>query len=332
MQLVQSGGAFPERYRGGVIAIGNFDGMHRGHQALIQSAVDEAQRRGSSCGLVTFEPHPRSFFRPAEPVFRLTPLPLKSRLAGALGVDFVSVIHFDATLAALTPERFVEEHLVKRLGVSHVISGYDFHFGKGRKGNPDTLRDLGKQHGFSVTVLDQVTDDNGLAPFSSSSIRGALHHGHIRDASHELGYYWTILGEVVHGDRRGRQIGFPTANIIVEDGVEPFQGIYAVFVGDAEQAGAPLRLGAGYFGKRPTFDTNRTFLEVFLLDFSGDLYGKNLLVEFVDLIRPDRKFESVAELVSQMTHDCGEVRHRLAAAKHERPISRLGVLQRSGQI
>jgi len=332
MQLLHAHQPFPPDFRGATIAIGNFDGMHRGHQILLEGAIDGARRAAAPCGLVTFEPHPRSFFRPAEPVFRLTPLPLKARLAGALGMDFVVSLKFDAELASVPPDEFVEEYLVRRMGVGHVVTGYDFHFGKGRKGSPTTMRDLGARHGFTTTVVDQVTDDNGLAPFSSSSIRAALAHGLLGDAAHDLGYNWLVLGEVVHGDRRGREIGFPTANIIVDEGVEPLQGIYAVFVHDAEMPGSPRRLGAGYFGKRPTFDTDRTFLEVYILDFAGDLYGRKLLVEFVDLIRPDQKFSSIEELVVQMHHDCDNARRLLARADLRPLESKLGELQRAGLI
>ncbi|MBL8895764.1 MAG: bifunctional riboflavin kinase/FAD synthetase [Rhizobiales bacterium] len=332
MQLLHANQSFPSHYRGAAIAIGNFDGMHRGHQSLIGTAIADAAASGAAKGLVTFEPHPRTFFRPAEPVFRLTPLPLKARLAGSLGLDFVLSFDFDAALASLPPEEFVETHLVKRMGLRHLVTGYDFHFGKGRKGSPDTMRDLGHQHGFTTTVVDQVTDDNGLAPFSSSAIRNALAHGRLNDAAHDLGYNWMVLGEVVHGDHRGREIGFPTANIVVDEGVEPLQGIYAVFVRDAEIAGSPRRLGAGYFGKRPTFDTDRTFLEVYILDFSGDLYGRKLLVEFVALIRPDQKFTSIDELVVQMHRDCDEARRLLAMADANPANSRLGELQRAGMI
>lgn len=332
MQLLHAQQPFPSQFRGAAIAIGNFDGMHRGHQSLIGTAVADAAASGAARGLVTFEPHPRTFFRPAEPVFRLTPLPLKARLGGALGLDFVLAFPFDAAFASLTPEDFVAEYLVKRMGVRHLVTGYDFHFGKGRKGSPGTMRDLGHQHGFTTMVVDQVTDDNGLAPFSSSAIRNALGHGRLGDATHDLGYNWMVLGEVVHGDHRGREIGFPTANIVVDEGVEPLQGIYAVFVRDAEVPGSPRRLGAGYFGKRPTFDTDRTFLEVYILDFSGDLYGRKLLVEFVDLIRPDQKFSSIDELVIQMHRDCDEARRLLAMADANPVNSRLGELQRQGMI
>ena len=318
--------AVPHIARGSVVAIGNFDGLHRGHQSLISIAETEAKRLQTNHGILSFEPHPRSFFRPSEPVFRLTPLELKSRLARALDVGFLSWLTFDQDLASLSPEEFVLRHLVQRLDVRHVVTGYDFHFGKGRKGNPDLLREMGQKHGFGVTVVDQVTDDgDGHAPFASSSIRSALSRGHVRSAAHELGYDWIVMGEVVHGDKRGRSIGFPTANIILEPGAEPFRGIYAVRVRSAKsELGNSHWQGAAYFGDRPTFNTNRTFLEVFLLDQDIDLYGQTLVVSFVDLVRPDKTFSSVAALIEQMQADCQRVREILDAAETaEHPLARL---------
>ncbi|MGE3832885.1 MAG: bifunctional riboflavin kinase/FAD synthetase [Parvibaculaceae bacterium] len=333
MTIIGPAAPVPSHLRRSTIAIGNFDGLHRGHQRLLAEARVRARQSHTPLGLVTFEPHPRAFFRPLEPVFRLTPLPLKHRLATALGADFVDVVTFDARLANMTPEDFVREELCERLGVDHVVSGYDFHFGHGRKGTPDTMRALGREMEFGVTVIDQVTDDDGIAPFSSSSIRDSLRHGHVRDAAHQLGYWWTVLGEVVHGDGRGRTIGIPTANIVLPAGSEPLHGIYAVRVRDAETPSRTWQ-GAGYFGKRPTFDSEVLFLEVHLLDFDGDLYGRHLMVEFIDLIRPDRRFHGVDELVTQMKIDCGEARNILCALEADDPIASfpLGSLQRDGTI
>lgn len=333
-QLIAAGSPFPPEFRGGVAAIGNFDGVHRGHQSLLSKAAAMARKGDSPWGVVTFEPHPRSFFRPEEPVFRLTPLPLKARLVSALGGSFTSVIAFDAELASLSPEDFVRRELHDRLGVSHVVTGYDFHFGKGRKGSPETMRELGRQLGFGVTAIEQVTDDNGLAPFASSAIRTSLRHGRVRDAARQLGYWWMVMGEVVVGDKRGRTIGFPTLNIRLDPGAEPFQGIYAVRVRDAGATSSKPWLGAGYFGKSPTFETGRAFLEVFLFDFSSDLYGKTLMVEFIDLIRPDRKFDSIDDLIAQMNKDCEEAKAKLSAIEGETIISSfpLGRLQAEGRL
>jgi riboflavin kinase / FMN adenylyltransferase len=315
MKVILPENEFPEGLRGGVVAIGNFDGLHRGHQVLLNIARKQAADANMPWGILTFEPHPRSFFRPAEPVFRLTPHPLKMRLASALGAEFAASIDFNETLSNLDADEFIIEHLVKRLGVSHVVTGYDFHFGKGRRGGPENLREMGAKHGFTVTVVDQVTDDgDGHAPFSSSSIRTSLRRGHVRAAANELGYQWIVMGEVVPGDQRGRTIGFPTANIILDPGAEPFRGIYAVTARDsAAPSTTPCWQGAAYFGDRPTFDTKRTFLEVYLLDQNIDLYGKILMVNFVDLIRPDKTFKGVDDLVTQMHADCAEVRKVLAA-------------------
>jgi riboflavin kinase / FMN adenylyltransferase len=301
----------PESLRNSVVAIGNFDGLHRGHQELLATTKDIASKKNRPWGFLTFEPHPRSFFRPHEPVFRLTPRELKMRLAKALGVDFVVNLAFDEGLASSTPEDFILRELIGRIGLSHIVTGYDFHFGKGRKGGPETLSTMGAKHNFSVTVVDQVTDDGDEhAPFSSSSIRTALRRGIVRSAARELGYNWTVMGEVVHGDKRGRTIGFPTANIILDPGAEPYRGIYAVKVREA--GSSTTWQGAAYFGDRPTFNTNRTFLEVYLLDQDIDLYGRILMVEFVDMIRGDKTFKSVDELVTQMNQDCSDVRKILA--------------------
>ena len=332
MKVFSQSDKFPEALRGGVVAIGNFDGLHRGHQELLNIARHHAEANAKPWGILTFEPHPRSFFRPAEPVFRLTPHPLKMRLASAFGAEFAANTDFNEALASLEADEFILEHLVKRLGVSHVVTGYDFHFGKGRKGGPENLRDMGAKHGFGVTVVDQVTDDgDGHAPFSSSSIRTSLRRGHVKAAAAELGYQWMVMGEVVPGDQRGRTIGFPTANIILDPGAEPFRGIYAVTARDtASPASTPYWQGAAYFGDRPTFDTKRTFLEVHLLDQDIDLYGKILMVNFVDLIRPDKTFKGVADLVTQMHADCAEVRKVLAADKTEN--FSLRILQAKSEI
>ena len=335
MQLIAGLLPVPDTCRGAVVAIGNFDGVHRGHQTLLAQAAAVAAERGTPWGVVSFEPHPRSYFKPDEPVFRLTPQALKARLVAALGASFLAVLPFDNALAELDPEAFVMRHLVERLGVAHVVMGYDFHFGRGRKGSPATMAELGQKHGFAVTIVDQVTDEGDQhSPFSSSSIRQALRHGHVSAAARELGYHWTVLGEVVKGDQRGRTIGFPTANIVLEKGADPFRGIYAVRVRDSALKGASAWAGAGYFGDRPTFDTGRTFLEVYLIGFDGDLYGKQLFVEFIDLIRGDKRFSSIDELVAQMTADCAQALKRLDAVAVDDPVAAmpLGRLQAAGKI
>ena len=326
MLIVTPQQALPAALRGGIVAIGNFDGVHRGHQALLARAAALAKAQGKAWGVICFEPHPRSFFRPAQPVFRLTPEPLKLRLLAALGADFVSVVPFNAELSALGAEAFIAQELKQRLGASHVVAGFDFHFGAGRKGNAETLRAAG----LSVDVVDEVTDEKaGHIAFSSSNIRNSLRQGQVRQAAFELGYDWMISGTVVPGDQRGRTIGFPTANIIVEPGVEPARGIYATSVREVGKS-TPVWIGAGYFGDRPTFNTNRTFLEVYLLDENIDLYGRELTVSFVDLIRPDQSFKSVESLVAQMKLDC-EAARRIVGA-HQAADFPLAKLQAAGRI
>lgn len=335
MHLIAGLGPVPDTCRGAVVAIGNFDGVHRGHQKLLEITKAEAERLGRPWGVVSFEPHPRTYFKPDEPVFRLTPEALKARLMQAMGASFVAVLPFDRALSDLDPQDFVRHHLVDRFAAAHVVTGYDFHFGKGRKGSPATMTALGQTMSFAVTIVEQVTDEGDQhSPFSSSSIRQALRHGHVTAAARELGYHWTVLGEVVRGDQRGRTIGFPTLNIVLEKGADPFRGIYAVRVRDAALTGAITWPGAGYFGDRPTFDTGRTFLEVYLIGFDGDLYGRQMMVEFIDLIRPDKRFGSIAELVGQMRSDCNDAIAKLDAVKAFDPIAEfpLGQLQAEGRL
>ena len=335
MHLLGAFEPIPQEFRNAVVAIGNFDGMHRGHQELLAVAKEQAVRLGKPWGIVTFEPHPRSFFKPDEPVFRLTPLPLKARLASALGASFVLSLAFDKKFSLLEPQEFVGEYLIDHMKVDHVVTGYDFHFGRGRKGNPIILKELGQEFGFNFTIVDQVADEgDSHSPFSSSSIRSALRRGHVAAAARELGYYWTVMGKVVRGDQRGRAMGFPTANITLEEGAEPIRGIYSVRVRDGGSKNSKAWAGAGYFGDRPTFETAQTFLEVHLFDMNEDLYGRTLLVEFIDLIRPDQKFSSVEELVHQMNQDCAQAKARLAQLAQENPCAAypLGRAQQDGLV
>jgi len=332
----------PQEARGGVVAIGNFDGVHRGHQALLTLAQELAAREQRPWGMLTLEPHPRDVFRPDEPVFRLTPLPLKHRLLKGLGGDFLAVLPFSREMAMLEAEEFVRRFLVERLAAAHVITGYDFHFGHGRKGNPQLMRELGAKYGFAVSIVEQVTDEDGVAPFSSSSVRAHLRHGRVEAAMRELGYWWMVEGEVIPGEARGRAMGFPTVNIALPSGAEPAEGIYAMRVRPVEPArGLPALphpsgwRGAGYIGRRPTFEEDgQRLLEVHLLDFDADLYGQQLIVDFVGYIRGDRKFCSMDELRRQMAEDIAAVRQRLAALEQDDPACAfpLGRLQHEGRL
>lgn len=314
MQLFTAGQKLPQGLRKGVAAIGNFDGLHRGHQALIAQAKARAKELGTPAGILTFEPHPRQFFQPDKPLFRLTPPALKLELAARLGLDFALVMDFNAGLAGLSPDAFVQAAIVESLGAAHVVTGYDFRFGKNRAGDAALLAAIGGQHGFGVSVVDAVAE--GGEAFSSSAIRSLLAQGRMEEAARQLGYWWRIAGEVVQGDQRGRTIGYPTANVALDPGMEAAEGIYAARV---HVAGRLLK-GAAYIGARPTFNTGRRFLEIHLIGFSGDIYGERLEAELVSFIRPDRKFDGLEPLLKQMDDDCAEISRRLDGLAKDDPM------------
>jgi riboflavin kinase / FMN adenylyltransferase len=301
--------ALPSALRGGAVAIGNFDGVHRGHQALLARTLADAEDLGVPSVVLTFEPNPRTFFRPGEPVFRLTPPPARARLLTALGLDGLAVAHFDAALAGLSPSAFIETVLVERLGASTVTVGEDFRFGARRAGTTADLVAAGGDFGFTVDVVGPVMDGTGPR-FSSSAIRAALAEGDITAANHGLGYRWFVIGTVIAGDRRGRELGFPTANIRLAEDVRLRHGIYAVTVTLA--GGLPLPAVASY-GRRPQFDNGAALLEVYILDFSGDLYGTEVTVSFHGWIRPELRFPTVDDLVARMGEDVAEARAILSA-------------------
>jgi riboflavin kinase/FMN adenylyltransferase len=303
----------PRSARGAALAIGNFDGVHRGHQALLATTLRQAAALHAPAGVVLFEPHPREFFQPDKPHFRLTPLPRKLALLEELGMGLAVVLAFDAALAGLSAEDFIAQVLVDALAVRHVVVGYDFRFGRGRAGDPETLRRAGAGHGFGVTVVAQVAEAGEV--FSSNAIRAELAQGDVRGAAQMLGHWWRIAGRVTGGARRGAGLGFPTANIALAPGTALAHGIYAVRVhvdGSVHQA-------AAYLGMRPTFDDGAPMLEVFLLDFDGDLYGRAIAVEFIDHIRGDRRFAGVDALKAQMAQDCERARAVLAGAPARPP-------------
>jgi riboflavin kinase / FMN adenylyltransferase len=301
--------------RGSALAIGNFDGVHRGHQALLATVKADADRRDAPAGVMIFDPHPREFFQPQAPHFRLTTRAQKLRLFARCGLDLAVVLPFDAALAALTPEAFISDVLVAALGVGHVVIGYDFNFGKARAGTPETMREAGQRLGFGVTVVQPVSD--GAAAYSSSAIRAKLAIGDVAAAALGLGHRWRIDGRVVGGAKRGTGLGFPTANIAVPAGCGLAHGIYAARV----HVGGATHLGAAYWGSRPQFDNGQPILEVFLLDFDGNLYGQDLSVEFVEFIRPDGKFEGLEALKRQMQADCDAARHALMVLNTHDPLA-----------
>jgi riboflavin kinase / FMN adenylyltransferase len=288
----------PAATRGSVLAIGNFDGVHRGHQALLARAREIAADRGAKSGVMVFEPHPRSFFQPDRAFFQLAPLPRKLKLMELFGLDVAAVVTFDAALAGLSAETFVHSVLRDGLQISHVVAGYNFFFGKHRGGNPTVLQELGAQAGIGVDIIEAV--GGAGETFSSSRARELLAEGDPRGAAEVLGYWWRVVGKVTGGAKRGRDLGFPTANITLADSQVLRHGIYAVRV----HVGGTVQHGAAYLGTRPTFDDGPPVLETFLLDYNGDLYGKTLEVEFIEYIRDDARFPDADSLVEQMRIDC----------------------------
>jgi riboflavin kinase / FMN adenylyltransferase len=292
--------------RGAVLAMGNFDGVHRGHQAVIAVALKRASEFGRPAGVLTFEPHPRDFFHPGEPLFRLTDEGTKVRLLAASGLDGAVVLTFNAALAATTADDFVAHILVGRFAVSGVIVGFNFHFGKNRTGSPAFLTEQGRKYGFAVDIVPPFELDG--RPVSSGPIRDALIAGRVTDAAVLLGFPWFVSGKVIHGDKRGRELGFPTANLELDTSCGLRHGVYAVRVGvDGRRYD-----GVANFGRRPMFDSGAVLLEVFLFDFAGDLYDRDIDVAFIDWIREEKLFSSVGELVRNMNDDAAQARAVLA--------------------
>jgi riboflavin kinase / FMN adenylyltransferase len=296
------------KLRGAVVAMGNFEGVHRGHRAVIAAAVDRARSLGRPAAALTFEPHPRAFFRPQEPLFRLTGEAAKLRLLAATDLDGAIVMKFDGALAGLSPEAFVKDVLVDRLEVSGVVAGFDFHFGKGRAGTPDFLKDAGERRGFHVDIVPAQLD--GGLRISSGAVRAALVAGNADEAAELLGYPWFVTAKVVHGDKRGRELGFPTANLRLDPDCGLRHGIYAVRV----EVDGKRYDGVANFGRRPMFDTGVVLLEIFLFDFSGDLYSRVLDVAVIAWIRPEFKFDSLDALVHRIHEDCRMAKMALAGA------------------
>ena len=287
--------SLPDHLAGSALAIGNFDGVHRGHLAVIEAA--EALAKGRPALALTFEPHPRSVFRPGEPLFRLTPLPMKALLLERAGLAGLITLTFDRTFASTTAEAFLEDLLVKRLRAHSIAVGYDFHFGKERRGTPEFLIQHGSALGLDIAVVAPMRE--GPDAISSSAIRRALSQGDIMLANRMLGHEWSVLGTVIHGEKRGRTLGFPTANMVLEPDCGLRHGIYAVRI----LLDGVLYAGVASYGRRPTFDNGPPLLETVLFDFSGDLYGQTIEVAFIGFIRGEEKFDSVEALVARMNED-----------------------------
>ena len=292
--------------RGASVALGNFDGLHRGHARVI----DLARGRGP-LGVVTFEPQPRQFFAPATPPFRLMNAEARANRLAKLGVDQLYELPFDAVLAGLSPDGFVEDVLHRGLGVAHVVVGQDFCFGKGRKGTAADLERSCAACGIAVTVAPLLAED-GIS-ISSTAIRKALTGGDTRTAAAMLGHWHRIEGEVLHGEKRGRTLGYPTANMALTGLHLPRLGVYAVLVDILTGPQKGSYRGAASLGVRPMFGANAPNLETFLFDFDGDLYGQHLSVAFVEYLRPELKFDGLPALITQMDADCARARQILAA-------------------
>jgi len=308
--------------KGTVVAMGNFDGVHLGHRAVIQAALQMAHSHGRPAVAVTFEPHPRRFFSPNTPQFRLTDEAAKLRLLAGTGLAGAVVMTFDKMRAGTSAQDFIHHDLIERLGISGIAVGYDFHFGKGRVGSPSLLVNEAPRLGIEVDVQPHI--DIEERPVSSSAIRMALAEGQIDDATRMLDGPWFVTGEVMHGEKRGRDLGFPTANIRLDANCGLRHGIYAVRVGRGQGKDQVRFDGVASFGRRPTFDNGAPLLEVFLFDFKGDLYGSVLDVAFIGFIREELKFDNVDALIVQMNDDSARARAMLEAAPDAFP--RLGMI------
>jgi riboflavin kinase/FMN adenylyltransferase len=307
---VRDPAALPPGLEGAVVALGNFDGLHRGHIGVIARAQALAKALRKPCAVLTFEPHPADFFAGRSVIFRLTPPLAKAALLAKLGLDGMITLTFDEAFAALPAEAFTREILARRLGVSAVVAGYDFRFGEGRRGDADFLRAEGARLGFAVEIVERIVKDEAgsLDAVSSTATREALERGDVVLARRLLGRPYFIEGEVAHGEKRGRDLGFPTANIALDPSNRLRHGIYAVTL----EARGVVYQGVANFGRRPTFDNGPPLLEVFVFDFDGDLYGETVEVAFYGFLRGEEKFASIDALVAQMHADAKAARGILA--------------------
>jgi riboflavin kinase / FMN adenylyltransferase len=304
MDRLDGSAALPSRWRGGIVALGNFDGFHAGHQAVVGRAIEQARGARVPAIVATFDPHPVRFFKPDAPPFALTSIDQRARLFAAAGADAMIVFPFNAALAALTAEAFIIQRLP---GIGGVVTGEDFTFGQGRSGNTDSLKTLGARFGFVADAVSPVGD--ATEAISSSRIRTALEVGDCAAAARLLTRPFTIEGRVQHGDKLGRTIGFPTANIALGDYLRPRYGIYAA---RARLPDGRVLGGAANLGIRPTFDPPKELLEMFLFDFSESLYDAVIEVELHAFLRPEAKFDSLEALTAQMDKDCDEAKRLLA--------------------
>lgn len=306
METIKDLGNFDRAAQGCVLAIGNFDGVHLGHRALIHEAKTLADKESKKLAVLTFEPHPRKLFRPDDPPFRITPENIKARQLEACGIDYLFSLSFDWDFASQSAEDFIDHVLKNGIRPAHIVVGFDFAFGQLRKGTTDTL----KQAGYDVTVMNKVADDDG-AKYGSSPIRTALRHGDIDKANTLLGWNWEIEGIIVEGDKRGRELGYPTANVPLGETIHPGYGVYATFVqieGEEEWRPAATNIGI-----RPMFELKIGQVEAHILDFDDDIYGKTLRIRPVKKLRGEAKFDDLDALIAQIDKDCEETHDVLKA-------------------
>jgi len=320
MRIFRHYSELPEDARGCAVALGNFDGVHIGHRAVIAESGRVAKALGARHAVMTFEPHPRSFFRPDQPPYRLTPFRIKAHQIAALGVDDLYNIHFDETFSRRSAKDFVSTVLVAGLGARHVVTGYDYVFGHNRGGDAALMAVMAERHGFGYTRVGPVEASPG-EPYSSTRIRDHLMAGRPERAAALLGRPWEIEGRIEHGEHIGRALGFPTANIPLGEYLRPAIGIYAVRAGIDEGEATIWRDGVANLGRRPTFGGTDIMLEVHLFDFEGDIYGRHLRVRLLSFIRPEKKFDDIGRLRAQIAEDCAMARRLLAAADTERPVA-----------
>jgi riboflavin kinase/FMN adenylyltransferase len=311
MRIVRDYSFVAPEDRGASAAIGNFDGVHLGHQSVIDMARTQAQAIGAPLGLVTFEPHPRQYFAPDAPAFRLMGREARANRLAKLGVQRLYELNFNAALAGLSPRDFAQDVIADGLGLKHVVVGADFCFGKGRSGTAQDLQAFGAEMGFGVSIATLLSGSAGEV--SSTAIRTALAEGRPRDAATMLGHWHRIEGEIIGGEQRGRQLGYPTANMSIDGLHPPRFGVYAVLIDILNGPHAGQYHGAASIGVRPMFNGERPNLETFIFDFSGDLYGAEASVALIDYLRPEARFDALPALIAQMDADCAKARSILAA-------------------
>ena len=310
MRIIRHCSGPPAAARGAVVAIGNFDGVHRGHQVVIAEAGGLAASLGAPHAVLTFEPHPRTILQAEAPPFRLMPFRAKARAIADFGVEFLFVIRFDSAMAATEADDFVTEVLVDGLATRHIVVGHDFVFGRGRAGDRHLLGRLAEALGFGLSLVDPVSDAEAV--FASGRVRDALAAGRPQDAAALLGRPWEVEGRVRRGEGRGTALGFPTVNLDLGRGFRPRLGIYAARIAVGTEPA--WRDGVAYVGARPTFGGGEVALEAHIFDFDGDLRGRRVRVALVGFVRDDATFADAATLGAQMAADCTAARDALAAA------------------